>query len=350
MARPACELLMLVYLFSIRHLATSKTLEILGTSLGLFYCASILLFLATLVSPVARDLRMTLYADTVARSASVEESGGDTESVDVQQGGFSYLLHTFGYQLAAGVPFIAGLALLDPSRKRSYWTLALASGVAALAMAGQRSAVLASGIAFIGLLSWTSGWVRKTAVAALVAAACAGFLAAPGLEDVRTYNTALRFRTSADAENRLDLQVWTLSQSLRYPIGIAGDQVDYASIAPVWTARGPLAPHNGYLTRLLWYGWGVGALTLGILAVLTRMAACSWRAWRKQFAMPLECVGLWALIGVMINALFHNASFVTFNADTLVILFFYCASYSVRRAASLRLNGDRSASSLTALA
>jgi hypothetical protein len=33
---------------------------------------------------------------------------------------------------------------------------------------------------------------------------------------------------------------------------------------------------------------------------------------------------------VLINALFHNASFLTFNSDTLIMLFFYASASAAR--------------------
>jgi hypothetical protein len=64
--------------------------------------------------------------------------------------------------------------------------------------------------------------------------------------------------------------------------------------------------------------------------MIYRMGRSSWNNYDGSTDAAMELAALLALLGVMSNALFHNASFTTFNADTLVMLFLYAAC-SLRR-------------------
>jgi hypothetical protein len=331
MARALIEVAMVMYLVALAPLRSAVGLRRVTTAVAVFYAASITLFICTLYLPAARELRASLYLTGHTRTAALEADAFEDEDQNVQQGGFAFLLHMFGYQLAAGVPLLAGFAV-GPTRGGVLAAIATVAGVTTLFLAGQRSALL--GFALVSPLILILSHNRRGILAFLGATALAATpIMLLDLPEIRKYNTVDRLQSSADTRERLALQVWAVDQVARYPMGIVGAGVDYASIASVWTPRGPLAPHNGYITRMLWYGWPVGVCTFGLLGIFVLAAARSLRL-RPMAHHTLELSWLFASVSVMANALFHNASVVTGNSDTIIAMLTYLSVADVRRARS----------------
>jgi hypothetical protein len=319
---------MAVYVLSLRPIRAASALQTLTAAVAIFYTASIALFICTLYLPAARDFRSAVYLTGETRSAALDADAFEEEDQTVQQGGLGFLLHMFGYQLAAGVPLLASQALL--SKRWTKWLAGLATfaGVATLLLAGQRSALIGAALV-LPLILLVSRNRRTLLVLCGIAAIAFVTATMSDLPEVRKYNTVDRLQSSSDASTRLDLQLWALRQSVQYPLGIVGARIDYASIAEVWTPRGPLAPHNGYITRTLFYGWPVGIMSLLLFGYL---AAIGWRSFRQARTDEnfVEVGWLFATISVSANALFHNASVITANSDSVLAILMFASWVGLR--------------------
>ncbi len=332
--RNLAEIALGVYFFSLTPFRTSWGTRWLALGLGAFFAASFFLFLATVYLPAVRDWRSVLYLTSEKTLASLENGALTEEAMTVQQGGFTPYLHLFGYQISAGLALVFALATLRGSRACWLWFGPTALGVMTLFLAGQRSAFLGFLIAFAGVILlrrrfWT-GLLLTGGLGLLVALV---IYASEGVGDLREYNVVDRVQAGdSDFTSRLALQWWALRESLVHPFGLVGAGLDYFEIAPDLLGPRIVAPHNGYLTRLLLFGWPVGFLTVFMFWVILRMGRASWRRYDGSPDAIMEMTMFLTLVSVMANALFHNASFATFNPETLVTLYLYGACYSRRDA------------------
>lgn len=333
--RNLAEIALGVYFFSLSPFRTSWGPRWLAFGLGMFFAASFLLFLATVYVPAVRDWRSVLYLTSEKTLASLENGALTEEAMTVQQGGFTPYLHLFGYQISAGLALVFALATLRGGRASWLWFGPTALAVMTLFLAGQRSAFLGFLIAFAGVILlrrrlWT-GLLLTAGLGVLVAIV---IYASEGVGDLREYNVVDRVQAGdSDFTSRLALQWWALRESLVHPFGLIGADLDYFEIAPDLLGPRIVAPHNGYLTRLLLFGWPVGLLTAFMFWLILRMGRASWRRYDESPDARLEMTLFLTLVSVMANALFHNASFATFNPETLVTLYLYTVCYSRRAAA-----------------
>jgi hypothetical protein len=331
MARGISELTMLVYLFSLRPLPTRAGIARVGAAMAAFYVISMTLFLLTVFVPGASEVRAALYMSSAKRMAGLEDELLESATHLVEQGGLSFYLHNFGYQLACAAAFFIALAASDKGLRATKWTAAAALSAFTILLAGQRSALAGAACALLFVMLAVR---RSRAFAVMAIIAAIGWATAElgGFDDVRAYNTLGRLQTYSDTESRLSLQAWALATSLAYPLGIVGAGVSYDEIAPMFGMRGALAPHNGYVTRLLWFGWPIALFVGAVVRVLWSMARRTIRVHLNRARSVWELASLAGLGAVMVNALFHNASFVTFNADTLAMMFLYAGAFTASRA------------------
>lgn len=333
--RPAFALVMLVYFFSMAPLRTENGLRTLAIGFGLFFAASFTLFLLTLYFDQARVFRSIIYAH-VEDELIAEFGREQAMSMGFEQGGLTGLLFIFGYQVASGLVFLLGLMLLSRGLARWAWTAAFLASVGTLLLMGERSSLAACGTGILVLLWATRRWGYTVLVtAAILVAAWFLMLHIDKVEDLRGGNVFSRMLGESDIADRLGLQVWALRKVIEYPQGLGLAKVDYWDLLARERPQFMASPHNGYVTRLLLYGWPVGIFTVMVLVRLVRMARASVRAHGVGMLSGLEVMALSALAAVMGNGLLHNDSFVTFNPDTLAMLFFYAACFETREAAMI---------------
>jgi hypothetical protein len=331
MSRELLELAMLGYVFSLSPLRTDNGVARIGNAMAAFYVVSMTLFLLTVFVPGASEIRAALYMTSVKRMAAVDDEVLETAAQALEQGGLSFFLHNFGYQLASAAAYFVALASAGKGTGTVRWTAAVVLSAVSILLAGQRSAVVGAVCALLLVMTIVRR-ARALVVLAVVAIVAWTTSELGGFNDVRSYNTLGRLETYSDTESRLTLQAWALTAALEYPLGIVGAGVNYAEIAPVHDMRGPVAPHNGYVTRLLWFGWPIALFVGAIFRALWLMARRTITAGASRASSVWEVASLAALASVMINALFHNASFVTFHSDTLTMMFLYAGAWSASRA------------------
>lgn len=330
--RNLVELGLGVYFFSLTPFRTGWGTRWLGAGLGAYFAASFFLFLATVFLPDIRDWRAWLYLRSEKTLASLENVALTEEAMTVQQGGFTPYLHLFGYQISAGIGLLVALATLQRGVRAWAWYGPVALGVVTLFLAGQRSAFLGlaiAGLAVIVLLR--RFWMAAGLIAVLGVLMFVVAETSTGVSDLREYNVVERMQSSdSDFGSRLELQWWAFCQVFSHPFGLIGAGIDYFEVAPDLLGTRVVAPHNGYITRLLLFGWPVGLLTVVMFGLIFRMGRATWRRYDGTPGAALEVTALLGLLGAMANALFHNASFATFNAETLTLLFLYAVGFSLR--------------------
>ncbi len=331
--RNLVELGLGIYFFSLTPFRTAWGTRWLTMALGLFFAGSFLFFLATVFAPAVREWRSAVYLTSETTLASLENGALTEEAMTVQQGGFTPYLHLFGYQIAAGLALVFALAALDRARFAWLWFGPTALGVLTLFLAGQRSAILGFFVACVGVIALRRRvWIGVGLGVGLAVLVGVVIHVSSGVTDLREYNVIDRVQTGeSDFGARLELQWWALRESLTHPFGLIGAGLDYFDIAPDLLGPRIVAPHNGYLTRLLLFGWPVGLLTLFMFWIIVRLGMASWRRFDGSREATLEMTVLLALVSVMANALFHNASFATFNPETLITLYLFAACHDRRR-------------------
>jgi hypothetical protein len=215
-------------------------------------------------------------------------------------------------------------------------------GGLAMVVAGQRSS-LVSVVIGVGLLLLVARKI-KGVLLMFGALAVAWLVLSPqinDLEDMRSYNLVTRMdQGSDDLSMRVNIQLWAAGQIPSYPFGVVGAGLDYKALAPVYGGTGTrvIAPHNGFITRTLLYGWPV-LILLAILAVhvlkMARESVCDQR-FGEHLYLEWTCLG--GVVAGSVNALFHNASVLSFQEETLVCLFLYAAlrRISAQRSKPLR--------------
>lgn len=329
--RKLLELLLLAYCFSLACIRTSGGCRTLSWGIAGFLLASCLFFLATIWIPSVQNLRTQLYFSEDL-SNRVEDSIGEdmVDSDHFQQGGLSIFLHNFGYQVAAAVVIFVALAVYSKSNLR--FALYGGAAVSALAMilAGERSVLVAVTLTLFAMLLA----LRQFGYALGLFLAGLGFFilltADIGLfNSTRSYNLLSRLQDKGDSSQRFDLQFWALSKIPQYPLGIkgAGDDYDRALARDHRSDR--WAPHNGYITRTLFYGWPVAMIIVLIVLLVARAARRTIND-PAGAGTPVEAPMLWTTTSVLLNALFHNPSFATFDQITIVLMLTYLVAWDLR--------------------
>lgn len=331
--RALIEVTLLAYCFSLATSSTPGGVRRLTYGVAIFLTVSSAFFLVTVFSSSARELRSQLYFGNEQMADKLEDTLGEemVDSDHFQQGGLSVFLHSFGYQIAGGLVLCAGMALFGKSRDRFAWVAAVAISVAAMVLAGERSALIAT---FLSIAAMLVALRRFGYAAVLIVVGAGGALIASTdileFDEARKYNVISRLQEEEDVASRLDLQLWALSKIPYYPLGLSamGDTYDAALARDHRTDR--FAPHNGYITRTLFFGWAVGVAIFSILFILFRMGRSTVKAQSGDNATSIEVPLLWAAVSIMFNALFHNSSIATFDPPTLTLILLYAKSYDVR--------------------
>lgn len=291
-------------------------------------------------------LRAALYADMYLEE-SYEKS---ISALTIARGfvtGLTPRQHGLGY-VSCGALAYASLSLLlsppgSPKRRNVLLLLLAALSVAALYYSLQRSAVLGT-VAGLGLLYLgpykTSLSTRLPFVMLLMALAVAAIVPVAVTESYPARTDIVSKTMSAeDYGFRVSMQLEALKLTMTCPLGLRFSGKTWAEdgfvpVAERYNLSGmkPLAPHNGYLSVLLNYGW-VGALLVltflvsaggTILRVVRRPASTPGFASAEAAVVAASCFGLF-----FIQSMLHNASVVSREPVCLafVTLLGYLAMY-----------------------
>jgi hypothetical protein len=224
---------------------------------------------------------------------------------------------TFGYYLAS-VGFLSLTLFL--MKRRPWRLLNLLAIITGVLVVQQRSALLAWLILFMIVLAASRRFSTWTLIAiaftALTVFAVTSYVLAEGQrEDVDATYELSRFKEAIDLR-RLDLVVHSLRFAGENP-GVGGVRkfISYLEARQdLYDHHTVTAPHNYFLNAVVFYGFPGLLLAVLLLLLTLEFMRALWRRGRDSgdwLALGLVL----ALLGYLINAQFHNASFVT--GDTL---------------------------------
>jgi len=270
-------------------------------------------------------IRAQLYADMYLQE-SYEKS---ISALTIARGfrtGLTPRQHGLGYVSCAALAY-AALSLILAARGRRQTANVLLLALAALSLATlyyslQRSAVLGAaaglGLLYLGPFKATLS-TRLPFVLLLVAISAGSILPAAVSEFTKPpADIVTKSLAAQDYNFRIGLQLQALNLALQCPLGLTASGKNWADdgflpVAERYDLAGmrPLAPHNGYLSVLLSYGW-VGAVL--VITFLASTATTILRVVRQPADTPGFPAKIAAVIAastfglLFIQSMFHNAS------------------------------------------
>lgn len=295
-------------------------LERLKNFLALFFILSFALFIGTILSDAALRLREALYMGVSFEGTSINPLTFRGE------GGLNATKFGFGYQIAAGIGLFIGEVYKRGLRKSILPLGLIALSALTLILAGERSALVAVALALL-VIGFIVGKPGKIIFMSLILVAF--YFPLKGVVEIiskpteeTTINKLMEGRHREGAVERLEVQLWTISQIPFYPLGITEVGVKYDSLVKKGNFANPIAPHNGYLTRVLTYGWFLLVIVFAVFYKIVKMVRV---IKRKKLFIILPVLG--GLIGALANAIFHNPSFLTYLPETIMLLMLFSAYF-----------------------
>lgn len=291
-------------------------------------------------------LRAALYADMYLEE-SYEKSISALTIARSFRTGLTPRQHGLGY-VSCGALAYASLALLLSSRGGLKLANVLLLLLAALSLATlyyslQRSAILGSvaglGLLYVGPFK-ASLSTRLPFVLLLVGAAVAAIVPVAVTEaDPARADIVSKTMSAEDYGFRVSMQIEAVRLTVMCPLGLRFSGKTWAEdgfvpVAERYNLSGikPLAPHNGYLSVLLNYGWGGALLVFVFLVSAGRTIVRTVRrpADTPGFSSTAGAVVVATCFGLLfIQSMFHNASVVSREPVCLafVTLLGYLAVY-----------------------
>jgi len=302
-----------------------KGLNRLKNYIILFFLTSFLLFLGTGFTHTALVFRERVYAGLEAPFSMPNLFRG--------QGGLASTLFFFSYQVATGIGLFVGEYFLK-SKIKKFFFLSCMVAIAALALmfSGERSPIIAlAAVCFV--LAFIRGKISKMIILGLILIS----IYIPfremvnnliELRNVTVIQRIMDDKKQEEAYDRITLQLWALIKIPQYPLGVHGHGASYSSIVGGANVEDRTSPHNGYITRTLLYGW---FLLLIVYLVFHKVIKMILIVKREEFYETIPIIG--GLIGTLINACFHNSSFLSFQPESLMLLMLFAGyfDYSLRK-------------------
>ena len=319
--KPLCAMLAVFYVVTYYQSKGENGLKCLGRVVRFFFIASFIFFLATLLSPQAVSTRDFLYS-------GIDYASFDKKRIEVfgfRQGGLAGALFTFSYQVAAG----AGLFISDVLVCKWRWLIvhfaALVLAILALVLGGERSPLIGLACA-LGLHLMMGGGVimYKRLIIVVISLVVLSILFETVIselmdirENIHLVERMTSEKSNTEAKDRIQVQLWALRMIASYPLGIVWAGESYDNMINKAGLELQIVPHNGYMTRTLFYGWPLAIVVVVIFRKVYQMgrAAVKWGG-AQQFSIFA------AVVAVLVNALFHNPSFLTFSPETVMLLLF----------------------------
>ena len=273
-------------------------------------------------------LRAQLYADMYLQE-SYEKSISALTIARSFRTGLTPRQHGLGY-VSCGALAYAALSLVLAARGRRTTASVLLLLLAGLSLATlyyslQRSAVLGAvaglGLLYLGPFKATLSTRLPFVLVLLVISAGSIIPTAVSEFTKPPADIVTKAMASQDYGFRIGLQIQALNLTLQGPLGLAASGKTWADdgflpVAERYDLAGikPLAPHNGYLSVLLNYGW-VGAglvITFLVSAANTILRVVRQPADTPGFSAKTAAVVAASTFGLLfIQSMFHNASVMT---------------------------------------
>lgn len=356
--------ILIIYQYIIQSImyGTQKNLSILDIT-GIILCLKIFIrnnvrkgLWAVRILGVILTISMTWYIVEVTRGSPIPlrmsiyhsvfqmQDSNKIRALQSALNGLSTYLFAFGYQVAAAVPLCVMMVTTEKSNRwRIFWIFGSISSILSLIFSAERSVLAASSISLI-LFIFISGIGKSTKIKRTLWFFFIFIISVNIFYEkialVTTYERQLfsRFEDENIAEDnisRMNLQITALKVILNNPLGLSIKKESWADAAKeqgedfvFWNERVQTV-HNGYLGRIIIYGWVFGLLEI---LILTRLLFAIKRSVFHQYDPKKKIITqvlALTLLSILIQALGHNASIFTFNPVSLITMFLFLALYDL---------------------
>jgi len=239
--------------------------------------------------------------------------------------GLSSLLFLFGYQIAVSVPLTLMLIFVEKRKRwKIFWVIGSVLSIFSMMYAGERSVLLAVVVVLVFFLCSR----KRFRMATLIIFIAVILLLISLRVDIRqpTFERLQESEKRIEATERVKLQFGGLKVALNNPLGLSvagkrwGDEARLAGADFGAWSGAEIAVHNGYLGRIIPYGWILGILMGLVLYRLLQAIRLIFSLLKTNIkGIQYALVVAFALISVLIQALFHNSSIFSFNATSVTI-------------------------------
>lgn len=308
-----------------------RVLEKLVLAYGVILLASMFWFLMTYFSNTIYDIHIKLFQISDPYILYIRQRSGLTPN-----------LHFFGYHLAVLSMFLITSCFASNGKRRVIFMMLTAFTGIAILFAGERSVIAAIACGVVALFFKAHYRMRKLPLALLFTAIFTlsvfcqnpiGWGAASNQRDLvdRFQSDALQSETT----QRFQLQWEGLMTIFEYPEGLvlAGKkwaEVIYSRDHTLFFTWGRvIAVHNGYLGTGIQNGLPVFVLIVLVFYWLARLALTLLSVKGAGGISDWLCTALGsALLASLVQAMFHNASFVTLEGSSVIVVMLSMAAYS----------------------
>lgn len=252
----------------------------------------------------------------------------------IDQNGLSPHLFKFGYQIAVLSPLTIIMCFIE---KKWHWKIIWIIGgvfsIFALIFAGERSVVFAVGFVLFLFL-----YKRKhlgLAILIVLMVLISLFISSKVSIRQSIFTRLQSEKGEREAIERMRLQLHGLKIAANNPLGLIFTGTDWEEEAlssdvdfTVWHGN-IIAVHNGYLVRVISYGWILGIFVILVfLRLFKTMRTLFSQKVNSEEIKYAQAVAL-SLISVLIQALFHNSSILSFDPTSVTVLFLFLLWFDV---------------------
>lgn len=300
---------------------------------GVILTLSMFWFLTMYFSDPLYNFHLFLYQETDPHILYTRQRSGLTQD-----------LHTFGYHLVVLSMFlITGCIASQHKRRLLFVFLTICTGVVVILM-GERSVIVAIGAGVFALALKSRYRIGKLSVGLVLAAIFASMILwhnpaewKGGSVQLDVLSKITSDEMRSEVSDRFRLQWEGILVMVDYPLGLAlvgKDWVDVMasrnySLFDTWGRI--IGVHNGYLGTAIAYGLPMFLLIIFVLCKLVSLALNLLSVRNADGQTDWSCAAMGsALIASLTQALFHNASFVTLESSSVIVVFLSMAAYSRR--------------------
>lgn len=242
--------------------------------------------------------------------------------------GLTFNHHIMGYHMAASLILVGLLALVERKKiYKTFWILVFPFVVVATILTAQRSVIPAAVTAL--LIYFTMRDTKK--IIYLIAIICLGLVIVGNVSvaDLK-YSDFKALQSRLDSEediySRLGWQVTALKIIVDNPLGLTFSGKSWDNEAESYGAdfsdfrNEPQAVHNSYLGIMLKYGWMGVLVVIAVLRFLIIRIITILKYGQLNIEGAYAAVTAFALIALLLQAMFHNAGVFTNEPVSFMIM------------------------------
>jgi len=294
--------------------------------LSIVFLVSMLWFVSESLFKELSEVRITIYQSYLQKVNDHTLLGTASYA-----NGLSPLLFLFGYQIAASLPLNVVAIFFEKNRAwKMFYVVGSVASLFAMIFAGERSVLIATTVS-ISIFLYKRKGVKLAAVLMLLSLTTM-FMVSMHESKRHTFERLWQKEERIEAVERLKLQMIGVITIVNNPMGLAYEGKRWSDEAASYGVdfrkfnNEEIAVHNSYLGRIIYYGWPFGFLIICVMFILVKniIAVLSFSLYEKDSqAISQAQIIAYALISVLIQALFHNASIFTFNGPSVTVMFLF---------------------------